>query len=90
MLTRWDPRWQAYGLVVGRSPGTGASRESLSGAVAEALGLSEGVHFRLGDGPIASLRWGAGTGLASTVHVYRVELAGPDVEGVMSGDAENC
>jgi 8-oxo-dGTP pyrophosphatase MutT (NUDIX family) len=78
-LTNWNEGWGALHLVGGgREPGE-SFRECCEREVAEELGLTPGVDFRVADARTAHLEYTAESRRAGVTTAYTIELFGVDL-----------
>ena len=94
ILTQWNDGWRAFSLVGGHRRPSESFRGCLAREVSEELGLEEGSQFSAGESPLARLEYvarseSAGVETEYTLEVYRVALAGPSVEDLVSASPEN-
>jgi 8-oxo-dGTP pyrophosphatase MutT (NUDIX family) len=94
ILTQWNEGWRAYNLVGGHKRAAESFRLCVAREVTEELGLAEGEQFSAGGSPLARLEyvdWSekAGVETAYILEVYRVDLAGPAIEHLVSANPAN-
>jgi 8-oxo-dGTP pyrophosphatase MutT (NUDIX family) len=94
ILTQWNDGWQAFSLVGGHRRPSESFRSCLAREVSEELGLEDGEQYTAGEPPVARLEyvaWSESAGVETeyTLEVYRVDLASPAVEDIVSASPEN-